>query len=89
MNEHDKFYDKELPYMIINWTNIKNRTVLERYEARKCILRDNINDKWVEYNVVITRTVPKPRRIMNMKLFWAKFTLYSVYIQIQYTVGLS
>ena len=52
MNEHDKFYDKELPYMIINWTNIENCTVLERYEARKCILRNNINDKWVEYNVL-------------------------------------
>ena len=70
MNEHDKFYDKELPYMIINWTNIKNRTVLERYEERKCILQVKLlNDKWV-VQVHVDIFSGAPGQFLNPEELW-------------------
>ena len=35
MNEFDNFYDKELSYLIFNWTNISNLSLMERLKQEK------------------------------------------------------
>lgn len=35
MNEFDNFYDKELSYLISNWTNISNLFLMERLKQEK------------------------------------------------------